>query len=418
MPALSPVKVQTPTAGVSIVKPVQFAQRMEVDPARLDFPALWGGQTACKTVTFTAPAAGTVSATPPPAPFAITEMRVLVGGVRPTAGMGAGGRTATNPTMAIGSAAATRTSPPWQVSCAQGNEVQVDVVFAPVFDLFKMTAGEKSAMITLNGPSSYGSWNASVPLEGMFNGKRLVPLMTIPDADRTLTVSPTPPTQVHFNIRLVSTGEAFRATVEAYDTSRFSLRSQQWSASVPSGGTVELPMWMIVNPAQCCGWNPAAVPLKADYATATSKGTITATIRWTIVPDPYTWKNFSGSCKFVTMAGDLTLASSGLVTFDARQWSIATTPETATFAFTFNGLGKPLWTSEVDGPPCRARRSSTTSSSTSARRPRTPPQPTSRPPATVRPSPARTDKPDTQVLNLLQRERSERWVGGRLERLP
>ena len=350
-PAPAPVKVQTPVARVSIVKPAALVQRMETDPARLDFPALWSGETARKTVKLTAPVAGTVSATPPPAPFAIAEMRALGSGGRPMAGIGAGGRSTTTPVKAIDPAATRRTSPPWQVSCAQGDEVQVDVVFAPVFDLFHMTAGAKSAALALRGPSTFGAWNASVPLDGMFNGKRLVPLMTIPDADSTVTVSPTTPTQVHFNIRFVSTGEAFQATVEAYDTSRFSLRGTAWDVSVPSGGTVELPMWMVVNPAHCCSWSPADDQVKAHFHQGTAEGTTSATIRWTIVPDPYTWKNFSGGCKFVTMAGDLTLASSGLVTFDAQQWSIATTPETATFQFTFNGLGKPLWTSDVYGLP-------------------------------------------------------------------
>ena len=336
-----PTKGPGALAGVTTVKPVSALRQMQVDPARLDFPPLWSGESARKTVSFIAPVAGTVSATAPQIPFAIAEIRVVAADLIPTG----------NSKMPLTHLRARRIAPPWQVNCTQGDQVQVDVAFAPVFDLFQMAAGAKSAALALHGPSTYGSWDASVPLAGMFNGKRLLPLMLIPDADSTVTVSPTTPSQVHFNIRFVSTGEPFQATVEAYDTPRFGLRGTEWKVSVPSGGTVELPMWVVVNPAHCCSWSPANDEIKAYYHQGSSQGTISAAIRWTIVPDPYTWKNFSGGCNFVTIAGDLTLASSGVVTLAANQWSIATEPETSTFEFTFNGLGKPLSRFEVTAPP-------------------------------------------------------------------
>ncbi len=350
-PVLAPAP--TPTKGpgsfaVAGPRQVGALRRMQVDPARLDFPPLWSGESARKTVTLTTVAAGDVSATPPQAPFAIAEIRVVTADLIPTG----------NKMAPLTHVRARRTSPPWQVSCAAGDQVQVDVAFAPVFDLFQMAAGAKSATLALHGPTTYGAWDAAVPIDGMFNGKRLLPLKTIPDADATVTVSPTAPSQVPLVIRFVSTGEAFDARVEAYDTSRFGLRSGQWSVSVPSGSTVELPMWMVVNPAQCCSWNPADVPLKADYTAGTSKGTISATLRWTVVPDPYVWKNFTGGCNGVTIAGTLSLASSGVVTFDAAQWSIFAEPSNATFQFSFNGMGSPLWKGDVYASPLPPQKAS------------------------------------------------------------
>lgn len=348
-PATVPAKAPTPAAGPPLMTPARFARPMQVNPSRLDFPALWSGETARATFTITAPAAGVVSATPPNPPFAIVAMQVL-SGTRQTARIGAGGRQPAALVTAV-STVSRRTSPPWQVSCAEGEEVQVEVAFAPVFDLFQMAAGEKSATIALNGPSAYGSWNASVPLEGMFNGKRLVPLMMIPDADRAVTVSRTTPTQVVFTIRFVSTGEPFQATVESCETPLFSLRGATFHVSVSAGGTVNLLMWMLVKPPRYFSWAPVAVPLKANFTTPTSKGTISATIGWTVVPDPYTWVGFSGSCNFVTIAGTLTLTSTGLVTFNGHQWSIGTDPESATFQLAFAGAAKPFGPLEVTAQP-------------------------------------------------------------------
>lgn len=348
-PATVPAKAPTPAARPSLLTPMRFAPPMQVTPSRLDFPALWSGETARATFAITAPAAGVVFATPPNPPFAIVAMLVL-SGTRQTASIGAGGRLPATFAAAV-TVASRRTSPPWQVSCGAGEEVQVEVAFAPVFDLFQMAAGEKSATIALSGPSAYGSWNASVPLAGMFNGKRLVPLMMIPDADRTVTVSPTMPTQVPFIIRFVSTGEPFQATVESCETPLFSLRGTTFHVSVSAGGTVDLPVWMLDKPAKCCSWAPVAVPLKAYFTTPTSKGTISATIGWTVVPDPYTWVDFSGSCNLVTIAGTLTLTSTGVVTFNAHQWSLGTDPESATFQLAFAGMTKPFGPLDVTAPP-------------------------------------------------------------------
>ncbi len=331
-PALAPVPTPTPTKGagrlgVAVPRQVNALRQMQVDPTRLDFPPLWSGESARKTVSFTASVAGPVAATAPQTPFAIAEIRVVAAELIPTG----------NSKMPLTHVRARRIAPPWQVSCA---------------------AGEKSATLALRGPSTYGSWDVSVPLAGLFNGKRLLPLMTIPNADATVTVSPTAQGQVPLVIRFVSTGEAFEATVEAFDTSRFGLRGTEWKVSVPSGGTVELPMWMVVNPSNCCSWAPADVPLKAYYTAGTSKGTISATLRWTVVPDPYVWKDFFGTCNNLRMAGTVTLASSGLVTFDAQQWSPFTEPLTETVQFGFNGPGNPLSKFEVTAPPLPGQKTS------------------------------------------------------------
>jgi len=321
---------------------------VQLDPSRLDFPALWSGESAHKTVVFTVPAAGVVTATAPQPPFSIVAMRVFLPGQKTGGGKGAGGQPTAQPAA---SNLPQRTSPPWQVTCAAGNGVQIEVAFAPVFDLFKMAAGEKSGTIQLHGPAL----NAALPVAGMFNGVRLVPLMQVLDADRAVKASSTTTSQAPLTIRFVSTGQPFNATVKSCETSRYSLRGTQWSAAVPAGGTVDLPMSMVIKPEGCKLDSPPAI-IEAEYTQGTTNGTLKAPIHWTLVPDPFTWNNFSGSCRGVSVSGTLALYSSGSVTLNGQVWSIYQQPSTEMLQLTFSGVTKPVWSGEVTASPLPAQK--------------------------------------------------------------
>src|SRR5204863_75429 len=59
-----------------------------------------------------------------------------------------------------------------QISAGADDDIEIDVIFAPKFDLMTMGAGPKTTTLTVRGPAQNATWTMNVPVAGTFNGKR------------------------------------------------------------------------------------------------------------------------------------------------------------------------------------------------------------------------------------------------------
>jgi hypothetical protein len=145
------------------------ARAPEVHPPRLNFPAVWNGESRKLTLRLASPANGYVSAKLSDRNFRIAELRAMGGGL-----MTGGG-----PIAARLPSGAPVTHEPFEKSVEAGQEIQVDVVFEPKFSL-ENVAGPKSASLQLAGPGAASSpkWSIPVSLAGTFSGIRLGVTMT------------------------------------------------------------------------------------------------------------------------------------------------------------------------------------------------------------------------------------------------
>jgi hypothetical protein len=146
---------------------------------RLDFDAVWDGQSFLKTFSFTTNAKGYIRAEIPPGPFHVTEIREL--GPPKTAGSKNPGQGFGQQPMITqetkGKVSFTENQPgPWTYGADAGNQILIHVVFKPKFDISSMMAGQKSATMKVSGPGPKGNWALSIPLQGMFNGLQLKPV--------------------------------------------------------------------------------------------------------------------------------------------------------------------------------------------------------------------------------------------------
>ncbi len=160
-------------AAAIVRPPVSLAlSGLGLSPDRLDFPALWNGQKATKTVVLHALADGQVAAGLPDGSFRIGEMRVMGAGYQPV-----------SRNLLLRNVAARVTAAPWQIQSKAGDEVQVDVIFEPKFDLFSNAAGPKSATLALKGPGTQGAWSVDVPVQGDFNGLQIGVTLLLKDRE-------------------------------------------------------------------------------------------------------------------------------------------------------------------------------------------------------------------------------------------
>lgn len=219
-----PTPASTPAraAAVAAAPALAAARAPEIQPPRLDFPALWNGEAKKLTVRFASPAAGTVSAKLSDRNFRVTELRAMGGGL-----MTGGGPVAAR--LPSGSPV---TREPFEKSVAEGQEVQVDVVFEPKFSLDNV-AGPKTATLVLAGPGAPTSWRVDVPVAGRFEGIKLS-LVFKTDGDTFDVVEPDNQFQVPVSLL------GFGHTVQG----RFRLKSapngflmDEKTFSVPPGGT-------------------------------------------------------------------------------------------------------------------------------------------------------------------------------------
>jgi hypothetical protein len=148
---------------------------------QLDFGEIWEGQTTRRTLSLKATGAGAITAAVPGAPFRISEMRVM--GVGGSVGGGGPNKMGMTSPAAIRTVRVRQTSAPWSINANTDEEVQIDVIFEPKFNLFSMAAGQKTTTLKVNGPSPKGNWALSIAGRGMFDGLRVGGTMTIDEKE-------------------------------------------------------------------------------------------------------------------------------------------------------------------------------------------------------------------------------------------
>ena len=162
------------------VAPAPISMGLQYSPAQLDFGALWDGQSAKRTLSLTAPAAGQITLSfPGGGMFWLAEYREMgpvTGGSKnpPTSPMNNSfqRQLKTRTTYQVG----TPVSPFLQWNVSAGSEVQIDVVFKPVShpngSVGVVEPGVKSIIMGLSGPGMVQPWSIHVTARGMFNGSK------------------------------------------------------------------------------------------------------------------------------------------------------------------------------------------------------------------------------------------------------
>jgi hypothetical protein len=135
-------------------------------PDRLEFGAVWDGEKQVRTFSLTSNGRGYLSAEIPKGPFHIVEYRELGLPIRSKDGQKVG----KNVKVRIPYADTESRALSWQID--PDVDVEIDVAFNPKFDLFSMTAGDKSLALTVRGPGPFTGWQLSIPLHGVFHGLR------------------------------------------------------------------------------------------------------------------------------------------------------------------------------------------------------------------------------------------------------
>jgi hypothetical protein len=214
-PLTLPAATPTPTPSSlssRTTKPAAIQALLDVpvhSPQQLDFPAVWNGQSSRRTFGLSTTGAGAVSAQIPAGPFRIVEFRLMSGPPAPAGSAvvrmaGAARQVEFRQTYAAGQPAPAQ----WNVGANQ--DVEIDVVFEPKFDLFSMTAGPKTAAMKVAGPGPKQAWSLSVPMQGMFNGIHIGAIFTVDDKE-VQAVSGT--ARVDVQVRLIGVDTPLKGTV-------------------------------------------------------------------------------------------------------------------------------------------------------------------------------------------------------------
>jgi hypothetical protein len=182
-PAITPRTAPSPTPAPPKlnpgVAPGPISTGPQYSPAQLDFGSLWDGQSAKRTLSLTAPAAGQVTLSfPGGGMFWLAEYREM-GPVT-----GGSKNPPMSPVNSIQRQLKARTtyqvgqpvSPFLQWNVSAGSEVQIDVVFRPVShpqgSVGVVDPGVKSIIMGLRGPGMVQPWEIHVPARGVFNGSK------------------------------------------------------------------------------------------------------------------------------------------------------------------------------------------------------------------------------------------------------
>jgi hypothetical protein len=234
-------------------------------PQKLAFADVWDGASSRATVTFTANGSGKTSAALPNGAFRVGEMRV----------MQIGGATSTFSSLAK-SVKTRQSSPPWEIVSAAGEEIQIDVVFEPKFDLFKMGAGPKNATLAVKGPGPQIPWQMNVPVSGVFNGKRLG-VAFIANAGELPAVQGDG--QIMIPLTLIGTGNATSGLIKAKSLpTGTAFPAKTVAVGANENQKIGAPLW--VTAGVTFDGTPRQIELVYDYGTGSSTTTTT------IVPIP------------------------------------------------------------------------------------------------------------------------------------
>ncbi len=239
-----------------------------LNPDRLDFPAVWNGQKATKTIVLHALADGQVIGDLPDGSFRIAEMRVMGAGYQPV-----------SKNLLLRNVAQRVTAAPWQIPSKTGDEVQVDVIFEPKFDLFSNTAGPKAATLTLKGPGQRGGWSVNVPVRGDFNGLQIGVTVLLKNRELYAFAGDARATAT---VRLVGLDTPASGTLHGGKMPQ-GVSAPSVPASVPAGQTVE------VNVPLSLSWGVGGLPTDGqpeDFELVFDYGGRSATAGGSISPLP------------------------------------------------------------------------------------------------------------------------------------
>src|SRR5215471_16997260 len=181
-PAITPRTAPSPTPAPPKqnpgVAPAPISMGPQYSPAQLDFGSLWDGESAKRTLSLTAPAAGQITLSfPGGGMFWLAEYREMgpvTGGsknapVNPTNINTIQRQLRSRTTYQVGQPV----SPFLQWNVSAGSEIQIDVVFLPITHPKGtngvVTPGQKSIIMGLSGPGVISPWSIHVPARGVFN---------------------------------------------------------------------------------------------------------------------------------------------------------------------------------------------------------------------------------------------------------
>jgi hypothetical protein len=185
-------------------------------PDRLDFPALWNGEDAVRTLSLTSNGKGFLSAGIPKGPFHILEYRELGRAIRSPSGQRTGHdvtkrlRYDPNDSRTLG----------WETE--PDLAIEIDVIFNPKFDLASITAGDKTAALSLQGPGPMGAWQLAIPLHGVFHGVKLSATILVKDREPVIV---RPAEALDVAVDVISPGSPYSGALR--------------SGSLPAGVTVD-----------------------------------------------------------------------------------------------------------------------------------------------------------------------------------
>jgi hypothetical protein len=198
---VTPKPAPQPSPGVAASSPLSSAFGPPSHPDHFDFGEVWDGDSSMKTLSFTTQNTGMVRVEIPSAAFFVSQIREL-------SPPKTGSRTAMSQGEVKGRAVFGQLPGPWTYSIlAAGDQLQIDVMFRPKFDFGTMMAGPKTASMKVSGPGTTVPWTFSIPLNGMFNGKHTIPLLTMLDKEQLVPVALNATEGGTAQVRLVGAGE-------------------------------------------------------------------------------------------------------------------------------------------------------------------------------------------------------------------
>jgi hypothetical protein len=244
-------------------------------PATLDFGSVWDAESANRTLTFKATAAGVITAAPLAAPYSIKAIRIMGVGASGGSASTLGGAAMAGMSMAR-NVRVSQTAPPWQVTASPNEEIQIDVTFEPKFDLFTMAAGAKPSTLVVKGPGNGGNWTMNVPIAGMFNGKRIGVVFLITQAE--IPVVNGLDKEVTIPVRLIGTSTGATGLIHS-KTLPPGVSFPAKSVAVGANQTIDVPMTL---------WNTgiASDGVEKKLEIAFDYGNATATAATTIIGLP------------------------------------------------------------------------------------------------------------------------------------
>lgn len=172
--------------------PAAVAGGLKYSPTQLDFGAIDYGASSKRTFSLTPPVAGEITLEFPVGSFVAAELRRV-----PPLVMGKPQAQLTKvPPMKPAPSSSTNQTQTYKWSFAAGEEMQLDVLFAPSFSKDK-TPGLHTATMKFSGPGSITPWTVTIPMRGTVNGSKvdLSPQITSPPlVNRSSAAADRPPT--------------------------------------------------------------------------------------------------------------------------------------------------------------------------------------------------------------------------------